>query len=143
MSDDKTPLGTIRISPKVIAAIAHQAVLKSYGVVGLAPKNLVSGIASALAKEPAEGIAVRHDEEGIEIDLYIIVEYGTRITAVANSAANLVRYHVEKSVGLPVKAVNVHVRGLRVSNGEQAQKKTSRKRGKRAAKQAKAQAEEA
>jgi len=94
-------------------------VLKSYGVVGLAPKNMVSGIAHALAKDPTEGIAVRHDEEGIEIDLYIIVEYGTRITAVANSAANLVRYHVEKTVGLPVKTVNVHVRGLRVSNGDE------------------------
>ncbi len=118
MNDDRTPLGTIRISPRVIAAIAYQAVLKSYGVVGLAPKNLMSGIAHTLTKDPTEGIVVRHDEDGIEIDLYIIVEYGTRITAVANSAANLVRYHVEKTVGLPVKAVNVHVRGLRVSNGE-------------------------
>ena len=122
MNDDQTPLGTIRISPRVIAAIAHQAVLKSYGVVGLAPKNLMSGITRALAKDPAEGIAVQYDDDGIEIDLHIIVEYGTRITSVANSAANVVRYHVEKTVGLPVKAVNVHVRGLRVSNGDDADK---------------------
>ncbi len=131
MSNDKTPLGTIHISPRVIAAIAHQAVLKSYGVVGLAPKNMVSGIAHALAKDPTEGIAVRYDDEGIEIDLYIIVEYGTRITAVANSAANLVRYHVEKTVGLPVKAVNVHVRGLRVSNGEKEDKQKKAKSSKK------------
>ena len=147
MTDDKTPLGTIRIAPRVIAAIAYQAVQKSYGVVGLAPRNLVSGIAHALAKDPTEGIAVRYDDGGIEIDLYIIVEYGTRITAVANSAANLVRYHVEKTVGLPVKAVNVHVRGLRVSNGDekpakiQKQKKES-KRSRKAKKSGKA-AEEA
>jgi len=125
MNDDQTPLGTIRISPRVIAAIAHQAVLKSYGVVGLAPKNLMSGITRALAKDPAEGIAVQYDEDGIEIDLHIIVEYGTRITSVANSAANVVRYHVEKTVGLPVKAVNVHVRGLRVSNGDDAAEKAA------------------
>ena len=118
MTDDKTPLGTIRISPRVVAAIAYQAVQKSYGVVGLAPKNLVSGIAHALSNDPTEGIAVRYDDDGIEIDLYIIVEYGTRITAVANSAANVVRYQVEKALGLPVKAVNVHVRGLRISNGD-------------------------
>lgn len=118
MTDDKTPLGTIRISPRVVAAIAYQAVQKSYGVVGLAPRNLVSGIAHALSNDPTEGIAVRYDDDGIEIDLHIIVEYGTRITAVANSAANLVRYRVEKTLGLPVKAVNVHVRGLRISNGE-------------------------
>ena len=122
MSNDKTPLGTIRISPRVIAAIAYQAVLKSYGIVGLAPKNLVSGIAHALSNDPTEGIAVRYEEDGIEIDLYVIVEYGTRITAVANSAANVVRYRVEKALGLPVKAVNVHVRGLRISNGENKKK---------------------
>ncbi len=145
MTDDKTPLGTIRIAPRVIAAIAYQAVQKSYGVVGLAPRNLVSGIAHALAKDPTEGIAVRYDDGGIEIDLYIIVEYGTRITAVANSAANLVRYHVEKTVGLPVKAVNVHVRGLRVSNGDEKRtetKKKESKKGRKAKKSGKA-AEEA
>ncbi len=148
MTDDKTPLGTIRIAPRVIAAIAYQAVQKSYGVVGLAPRNLVSGIAHALAKDPTEGIAVRYEEGGIEIDLYIIVEYGTRITAVANSAANLVRYHVEKTVGLPVKAVNVHVRGLRVSNGDEKQtepkkpKKKESKKSRKAKKSGKA-AEEA
>ena len=143
MTDDKTPLGTIRISPRVIAAIAHQAVQKSYGVVGLAPKNLVSGIAHALAKDPTEGIAVRYDEDGIEIDLHIIVEYGTRITAVANSAANLVRYHVEKTVGLPVKAVNVHVRGLRVSNGdEKKEEKKDSKKSRKAKKSGKQLAEE-
>jgi len=119
MSNDQTPLGTIHISPRVIAAIAYQAVISSYGVVGLAPKNLVSGIAHAIAKDPTEGIEVRHEENGIEIDLYIIVEYGTRITAVANSAANAVRYAVEKTVGLPVKAVNVHVRGLRISQEDE------------------------
>jgi len=119
MSNDQTPLGTIHISPRVIATIAYQAVLSSYGVVGLAPKNLMSGIAHALAKDPTEGIEVRYDEDGIVIDLYIVVEYGTRITAVANSAANAVRYKVEKAVGLPVKAVNVHVRGLRVSNDDE------------------------
>jgi len=119
MSNDQTPLGTIHISPRVIATIAYQAVLSSYGVVGLAPKNLVSGIAHAIAKDPTEGIEVHYGEDGIEIDLYIIVEYGTRITAVANSAANAVRYKVEKAVGLPVKAVNVHVRGLRVSQEEE------------------------
>ena len=119
MSNDQTPLGTIHISPRVIATIAYQAVLSSYGVVGLAPKNLMSGIAHALAKDPTEGIEVHYDEDGIVIDLYIIVEYGTRITAVANSAANAVRYKVEKAVGLPVKAVNVHVRGLRVSQEDE------------------------
>ncbi len=115
--DTRTPYGHIHVSPKAIATIAHQAVLRSYGVVGLAPKNLMQGIAQVLTRDPAQGVDVRYDDDGVEIDLYIVVQYGTNIRAVANSAANVVRYHVEKALGLPVKAVNVHVRGLRI-NGD-------------------------
>ena len=50
------------------------------------------------------------------VDLYIIIEYGTRIATVSTSVANTVQYQVEKSVGLPVVAVNVHVQDLRVSD---------------------------
>jgi len=35
---------------------------------------------------------------------------------VARSVIESVRYHVEKATGLVVKQVNVHVRGLRISN---------------------------
>ncbi len=117
---EKTPLGHIYISPRAIATIAHRAVLGSYGVVGLAPKNLVSGLAHAIVHDPLQGVDVRYQDDAIEIDLYIVVQYGTRIKAVATSAANVVRYEVEKATGLPVRAVNVHVRGLRVNGDAQA-----------------------
>ena len=46
----------------------------------------------------------------------MIIEYGTRIVSVAHSVQNLVKFNVEKALGLPVASVNVHVQGLRVSN---------------------------
>jgi uncharacterized alkaline shock family protein YloU len=46
------------------------------------------------------------------------VEYGTRITSVAASVANAVKYQVEKSLGMSVRNVNVHIQGLRVSNAD-------------------------
>ncbi len=116
MGDETTHLGAIHISPDAVATIAYHAVLESYGVVGLAPKNLADGIVSSITREPSRGITVRYDEDAIEIDLNIIVEYGTRINSVAQSVANTVRYHVEKALGLRVHAVNVHVAGLRVSD---------------------------
>jgi len=44
-----------------------------------------------------------------------VVEYGTRIKSITNSVVNSVKYNVEKTVGLPVRRINVHVRGLRIS----------------------------
>jgi uncharacterized alkaline shock family protein YloU len=48
--------------------------------------------------------------------VYVIIEYGTRIAAVALSVMNVVRFNVERALGIPIAEVNVHVEGLRVSN---------------------------
>lgn len=118
MGEDKTTLGSINISPEAVATIAYQAILQSYGVVGLAPKNLAEGLAQSITKEPSRGVSVHYSGDDIDIDIHIIVEYGTRITSVAESVANAVRFKVEKSLGMPVHNVNVHIQGLRVSNEE-------------------------
>jgi uncharacterized alkaline shock family protein YloU len=116
MGDETTSLGGIHISPNAVATIAYHATLQSYGVVGLAPKNLADGIVSTITREPSRGITVRYKGEDIDIDVNVVIEYGTRINAVAESVANTVRFHVEKALGLRVNTVNVHVAALRISN---------------------------
>ncbi|HNA90066.1 MAG TPA: Asp23/Gls24 family envelope stress response protein [Anaerolineales bacterium] len=116
MGEETTSLGGIHISPTAVATIAYHATLQSYGVVGLAPKNLTDGIVSTITREPSRGISVQYKDDEIHIDINIIVEYGTRINSVAESVANTVRFHVEKALGLRVQSVNVHVAGLRISN---------------------------
>ena len=109
-------LGSILIQKEAIASIAGQSTLQSYGVVGLAPKNLLENIRQVLVKDAKYGVAVDYDHDGLIIDLYIVVEYGTRIKSLTDSIVNSVKYNVEKTVGLPVRRINVHVRGLRISN---------------------------
>ena len=116
MGEEKTPLGGIHVSPNAIATIAYHATVESYGVVGLAPMNLADGIVKSITRDPSRGVSVRYNGEEIDIEIHIIVEYGTRINAVAQSVANTVRFHVEKALGLKVNTVDVHVAGLRVSN---------------------------
>jgi uncharacterized alkaline shock family protein YloU len=116
MADELKPLGTIHVSPRAVASIACHAALESYGVVGLTSKNLVDGLAQVLVKDPTYGVDVHYDGHNINIDLYVIIEYGTRIKSVATSVSNTVRFHVEKALGMSVNDINVHVRGLRVSN---------------------------
>ncbi len=116
MGEETTSLGGIHISPNAVATIAYHATLRSYGVVGLAPKNLADGLVHSITREPSRGVTVRYDGESIDIDIHVIVEFGTRINSVAESVANTVRFHVEKALGLKVTSVNVHIAGLRVSN---------------------------
>jgi uncharacterized alkaline shock family protein YloU len=118
MGEETTILGGIHISPNAVATIAYHATLESYGVVGLAPKNLADGIVSSITREPSRGISVRYKGDDIDIDIHIVVEYGTRINSVAESVANTVRFHVEKALGLHLNTVNVHVAALRVSDAD-------------------------
>ena len=108
--------GSISISLNAIASVAARSALTSYGIVGMASKNIMDGLANAIARDPRHGVDVTIDDGTIVVDLFIIIEYGTRITSVATSVANTVQYQVEKSIGLPVVAVNVHVQDMRVSD---------------------------
>jgi uncharacterized alkaline shock family protein YloU len=108
--------GRIEVSPTAIASIVNEAVLGCYGVVGVAAKDLVTGIANALSQDSKRGVEVRVKDGKIIIDVYVIVEYGTRIAAVARSVMNVVKFTVERTLGVPVGEVNVHVQGLRISD---------------------------
>lgn len=116
MGKDSTPLGRLHISPGAVATIAYHATLESYGVVGLAPRSLAEGLAHTITREPSRGVTVHYNGDDIDIDVFVVIEYGTRILSVAQSVANTVRFHVEKALGLKVNSVNVHVAGLRVSD---------------------------
>jgi uncharacterized alkaline shock family protein YloU len=107
--------GSITVSLHAIATVAARAARQSYGVVGMASRNRFAGLS---ARKDSQGVEVAVESDQILIDLYLVVEYGTRISSVATSVANSVQYQVERFIGLPVTAVNVHVQDLRVSGEE-------------------------
>ncbi len=108
--------GRIEVSPSAVASIAYDALLSCYGVVGTASKDLAAGIATRLTHDRKPGVAVHVEDGQITIDVYVIVEYGTRIAAVARSVMDVVQFRVESALGMEVRAVNVHIEGLRISN---------------------------
>lgn len=110
-------LGRIEVSPHAMQSIAGLAVLESYGVVGMAPKDSREYMAAALLPRAnfRRGVDVEVSDGHVVIDLYVIIEYGTRISEVAQGIKNRVKYVIERDTGLHVDRVNVHVQGLRVS----------------------------
>lgn len=115
---DRTDRGRVEVSPNAVATIANHAVLNSYGVVGMSAKNLVDGLAQVLRPDSKRGVEVHIDEDQITIDLYVVIEYGVRVATVARNIISTVKFSVEKAIGVPLTAVNVHVQGLHVSGEE-------------------------
>ncbi len=106
-------LGRIEVSPRVVASIVGHAANECYGVVGMAARGLRDGIAERLNRENEHrGVEIEVRDGGILIELYIIVQYGTRISEVAHNLMSAVRYAVERSLGVRVLAVNVNIQGI-------------------------------
>jgi uncharacterized alkaline shock family protein YloU len=108
------PNGKIEVAPRAIASIVAHAAERSYGVVGMAPRTLREGVAQVLHQRDAHrGVDVRIGDDQIAIDVYVIVEYGTRIGEVARNVQDNVRYAVERALGMPAAQVNVRIQGLK------------------------------
>lgn len=97
----------------MVATIVAHTANECYGVVGMAARGLRDGIAERLNRENVHrGVEVVVSDTGLIIDLYIIAQYGTRVSEVAHNLMSAVKYQTEKAVGLEVTAVNVNVQGI-------------------------------
>jgi uncharacterized alkaline shock family protein YloU len=113
----ETPLGTVTIAEEVIATVAGIAAMDCYGLVGMASRKQVKdSLTELLGRDnPGRGVEVRLVDDDVNVDLYIIVSYGTNIYEVAQNVRDKVRYVLNESVGIAVDRVNILVQGVRVT----------------------------
>lgn len=108
-------LGSIVISDEAIATLAGAAAIECYGIVGMASKRATDGLVELLKKENlSRGVKVTTTNNEIKIELYVIVDYGISMSAVAQNIIDTVKYNVEKYIKNSVSSVNVIVQGVRV-----------------------------
>lgn len=80
----KNDLGTISISEDVMLKVAGYAALECYGIVAMSSKRAKDGFVEWLGRENlTKGVQIRVEENVIDVDLFIIVEYGISIAEVA------------------------------------------------------------
>ena len=109
----ESTLGKITIASEVIATIVGHTASEAYGVVRMASRGRVRRL---LARDRVtQGIEIGRTDEGVRIDLHVIVEYGLNLAEVASTVRNRVAYEVERLTGLPVAAVEVHIEDVRRS----------------------------
>ncbi len=112
---EATPNGTVHIANDVLAEIAGYAALECYGVVGMASPTLRDGVAQALSRERLRrGVRIASGEDGVRVDLFVIVEHGTNIAEVSNNLIERVRYVLTTMAEIKVASVEVHVQGIKV-----------------------------
>lgn len=111
-TSEQNDIGSIRIADEVVGIIAGLAATEIAGIAGMSA-GLVGGIAEMLGKKNlAKGVKVEVGEKEAAIDLFVIVEYGSRIPDVALRVQENVKRAIETMTGLRVVEVNIHVQGV-------------------------------
>lgn len=107
--------GYINYSEEVVANIVGVSTMECYGVVGMASRNAKDGLWELIKGENlSKGVKIRSKDNELFIEVYIMVEYGTKISVIANNVIQKIRYNLENYTGLKVSTITVNVQGVRV-----------------------------
>lgn len=118
VQQEKTGLGSIRIADEVVRIIAGLAATEVPGVAGMSG-GIVGGITEMLGrKNLSKGVKVNVGEKEAAIDIFVVVEYGSKIPEVASQIQQKVKSAVQEMTGLNVVEVNVNIQGVTFSGPE-------------------------
>ena len=111
----KNDIGTVYITEDVMLKVAGYAALECYGIVAMSSKRATDGLVEWLGRENlAKGVQIRNVDDALDVDLFIIVEYGISIAEVCKTIVDTVRYKLESMAGVKVRKVSISVEGIRV-----------------------------
>lgn len=111
----KNEYGTTFITEDVMLKVVGYAALECYGIVAMSSKRAKDGLVEWLGRENlSKGVQIRMVDDMIDVDLFIIVEYGVSIAEVCKTIVETVRYKLESMTGVKVRNVNITVEGIRI-----------------------------
>ncbi|MBQ2945621.1 MAG: Asp23/Gls24 family envelope stress response protein [Clostridia bacterium] len=103
----------VMISREVVAGIAINAAKETDGIANVTGKFAASDIKAMFAKKNlGNGVKIDYLDDGIVIDMFIVVEFGISIPKTANELQLNVKQSVSTMTGINVLAVNVNVVGI-------------------------------
>ncbi|WP_100404754.1 Asp23/Gls24 family envelope stress response protein [Bacillus solitudinis] len=118
LDDQKSELGKVEISPEVIEVIAGIAASEVDGVATMRG-NFASGVAEKLGrKNHGKGVKVDLAEDGITVDVSVIITYGVSVPVVAKLIQNNIQQALQTMTAIELQAINVHVVGVQFESAE-------------------------
>jgi uncharacterized alkaline shock family protein YloU len=106
------PPGRSLVSRRAIVDLVRVATLGSYGVIGFGGSRL-GRFAERIGLAPS-GVRVRLDD-GLAIELDLVVAHGVPVAEVARQVDSAVRYAIRRSLDREVDRLAIRVDGLRIA----------------------------
>jgi uncharacterized alkaline shock family protein YloU len=102
--------GNLHVANDVLADIVGNAAMQCYGVVGMSSTSAIDGIIDLLpASRLRKGVVITPNEEGIAVELHVVIEHGTNIAAVSQNLVDAVQFALKEYACVNVSTIDVHV----------------------------------
>lgn len=106
----ETEHGRVLVSHDAVVGLIGDAVAESYGVVALSGERRLPRL---FPRGVGKGIDVELREDGLAIEIRVVVEHGLKLAEVAEAVRERVFYELERMVGLPVASLEVRIEKVR------------------------------
>ncbi len=107
--------GDLHVANDVLADLVGNAAMQCYGVVGMVAADMADNVITLLpGNHLRRGVVVTTEPDGVHVDLYVVIEYGTNITVVSKNLVDAVSFALTQYAQVPLSGVDVHVQDIRV-----------------------------
>lgn len=115
---ENTDLGKVEIAPEVIEVITGIAASEVDGLSSMRG-NFATGVVERFGGvSHSKGVKVELTDEGILIDLHVVLNFGVSIPETAQKLQTNIRQSLKNMTGLDIAEINIHVVGIQMDNLE-------------------------
>lgn len=108
--------GSLSVSNDVIADIAGYSAMSCYGVVGMAEQSQGAESVRLLAGQRLrKGVLVASSEDGIQVDLHVVLENGVNMKSVCENLSSSVAFTLQEIAQIDPASlkIGIHIDGLK------------------------------
>lgn len=107
-------LGKVEIAQEVIEVITGIAASEIDGISSMRG-SFATGVVEKLGKKShSKGVKVELTDDGIQIDLFVNLDFGVSIPTVAEKLQENIRQSIKNMTALEISEINVHVVGIQM-----------------------------
>lgn len=115
---ENNELGNVEIAPEVIEVITGIAASEVNGLSSMRG-NFATGVVEKFGGiSHSKGVKVELTEEGILIDLHVVLDFGVSIPEVAQELQTNIRQSLKNMTGLGIAEINIHVVGIQMDSND-------------------------